>query len=95
MLQIESCFVYPVKGMTPIEAPSLVLKPGESVEGDRAFVFAFADAERRGAIEWVSKNESITLLSWPELAAIETQLRQRPAHAHPACRGRDTGLRPG
>lgn len=72
MLQIESCFVYPVKGMTPIEAPSLVLKPGESVEGDRAFVFAFADAERRGAIEWVSKNESITLLSWPELAAIET-----------------------
>ena len=67
---VESCHLYPVKGMTAHRAGALRLAPGCSAEGDRAFVFAFADAERRGPIGWVSKRQSVTLLNTPELARI-------------------------
>ena len=67
---VEACYLYPVKGMTARRADALRLAPGCSAEGDRAFVFAFADAERRGPIGWVSKRQSVTLLNTPALARI-------------------------
>lgn len=67
---VAACHVYPVKGMTAHPVESLRAAPGGSAEGDRAFVFAFADAERRGPIGWVSKRQSVTLLNTPELARI-------------------------
>lgn len=67
---VEACYLYPVKGMTAQRAGSLRLAPGCSAEGDRAFVFAFADAEKRGPLGWVSKRQSVTLLNTPQLARI-------------------------
>lgn len=69
---VAACYLYPVKGLTPLEAPSLDLRPGESATGDRAFVFAFADAARQGPDGWVSKKESLTLVNTPDLAAVQT-----------------------
>ena len=74
---VEACFLYPVKGMTAHRAGSLRLATGCSAEGDRAFVFAFADAERRGPIGWVSKRQSVTLLNTPMLAAIAADFDER------------------
>ena len=74
---VEACFLYPVKGMTAHRAGALRLAPGCSAEGDRAFVFAFADAERRGPIGWVSKRQSVTLLNTPKLAAIAADFDAR------------------
>ncbi|MEE9278097.1 MAG: MOSC domain-containing protein [Dehalococcoidia bacterium] len=70
MPTVDACYLYPVKGMTPLEAPFLELEPGRSPKGDRAFVFAFANAEKRGAVQWVSKHESVTLLNTPYLARL-------------------------
>ena len=52
-MQIAACYTYPVKGMTAFSLPSLALRPGESVVGDRAFIFAFGNAESMGAHGWV------------------------------------------
>ena len=68
---VAACYLHPVKGMTAHPVDALRLAPGRSAEGDRAFVFAFADAERRGPDGWVSKRQSVTLLNTPELARIE------------------------
>lgn len=69
---VAACYLYPVKGLTPLETPSLDLRPGESAAGDRAFVFAFADAARQGPDGWVSKKESLTLVTTPGLAAVQS-----------------------
>ena len=68
--QISGCYLYPVKGMTAQPAEALQLAPGQSALGDRAFVFAFGNAERVGSIGWVSKRQSVTLLNTPELPRI-------------------------
>ena len=69
---ITDCYTYPVKGMTTISAASLTLRAGESVVGDRAFVFAFGNADVSGAHGWVSKRHSVTMLNTPYLAWIES-----------------------
>ena len=58
--------------MTAHSLPSLALQPGESVVGDRAFIFAFGNAEVMGAHGWVSKRQSVTMLNTPYLAWIES-----------------------
>ncbi len=70
--QIAACYTYPVKGMTAHSMPALTLVPGESVIGDRAFIFAFGNAEVLGAHGWVSKRQSVTMLNTPYLAWIES-----------------------
>lgn len=70
-IRISSCYTYPVKGMTAHAVDSLQLEPGQSVIGDRAFVFAFGNAEIMGAHGWVSKRQSVTLLNTPYLALVE------------------------
>ena len=69
---IAACYTYPVKGMTTHSMPSLELRPGESVVGDRAFIFAFGNAEMMGSIGWVSKRQSVTMLNTPYLPWIES-----------------------
>ena len=71
-MNISACYTYPVKGMTAHLAPSLSLRPGESVIGDRAFIFAFGNAELMGALGWVSKRQSVTMLNTPYLPWIES-----------------------
>lgn len=70
-VEVAACYLYPVKGLTPMETPALDLRPGESAAGDRAFVFAFADASRQGPDGWVSKKEALTLINTPGLAAVQ------------------------
>ena len=70
--RVAGCYVYPVKGMTALAAPVAELEPGGSVVGDRAFVFAFGNAEPQGPGGWVSKHQAVTLLSAPHLSAIES-----------------------
>ena len=72
MPTITDCYTYPVKGMTTISAPSLTLRAGESVVGDRAFVFAFGNADVSGTHGWVSKRHSVTMLNTPYLPWIES-----------------------
>ena len=72
-LTVEACYLYPVKGMTPVSNEALDLQTGRSPRGDRAFVFAFADAELQGNRGWVSKRDAVTLLTTPALAAVESQ----------------------
>ncbi len=71
-MQITACYTYPVKGMTAHAVDALSLAPGESVVGDRAFVFAFGNAEIMGEHGWVSKRQSVTMLNTPYLAWIES-----------------------
>ena len=71
-MRIADCYTYPVKGMTTVSAPSVSLQPGESVVGDRAFIFAFGNAEKLGELGWVSKRQSVTLLNTPYLPWIES-----------------------
>ena len=71
-MQITACYTYPVKGMTTVSAAALELRPGESVVGDRAFIFAFGNAEIMGAHGWVSKRQSVTMLNTPYLPWIES-----------------------
>lgn len=71
-MEIAACYTYPVKGMTAHSAPSLALRPGESVVGDRAFIFAFGNAELMGSLGWVSKRQSVTMLNTPYLSWIES-----------------------
>ncbi len=71
-MHISACYTYPVKGMTAHLAPSLALRPGQSVVGDRAFIFAFGNAEIMGAHGWVSKRQSVTMLNTPYLPWIES-----------------------
>ena len=71
-MQIAACYTYPIKGMTAHLAPVLSLCPGESVVGDRAFIFAFGNAEILGAHGWVSKRQSVTMLNTPYLPWIES-----------------------
>ena len=40
--------------------------------GDRAFIFAFGNAEPSGSVGWVSKRHSVTMLNTPYLAWIES-----------------------
>ena len=68
--RIAACYLYPVKGMTAQPSEALQLAPGQSALGDRAFVFAFGNAERVGAIGWVSKRQSVTLLNTPDLPRV-------------------------
>lgn len=68
--RIAACYLYPVKGMTAQPAEALALEPGQSALGDRAFVFAFGNAERVGEIGWVSKRQSVTLLNTPDLPRV-------------------------
>ncbi len=68
--RIAACYLYPVKGMTAQPAETLRLAPGQSALGDRAFVFAFGNAERVGSIGWVSKRQSVTLLNTPDLPRV-------------------------
>ena len=68
--RITACYLYPVKGMTAQPAETLQLAPGQSALGDRAFVFAFGNAERVGSIGWVSKRQSVTLLNTPDLPRV-------------------------
>ena len=68
--RIVACYLYPVKGMTAQPAETLQLTPGQSALGDRAFVFAFGNAERVGSIGWVSKRQSVTLLNTPDLPRV-------------------------
>ena len=72
IMKIAACYTYPVKGMTTHSMPSLELRPGESVVGDRAFIFAFGNAEIIGAHGWVSKRQSVTMLNTPYLPWIES-----------------------
>ncbi len=69
---IEECYLYPVKGMTPVATKKLILETGRSPRGDRAFIFACANADIYPESGWVSKRESITILTMPELANIES-----------------------
>ena len=69
-VRIAGCYTYPVKGMTASAAESIQLVPGQSLPGDRAFIFAFGNAERVGPIGWVSKRQSVTLLNTPDLARV-------------------------
>ena len=71
-MQITACYTYPVKGMTAHSVSSLALRPGESVVGDRSFIFAFGNAESLGAHGWVSKRQSVTMLNTPFLPWIES-----------------------
>ena len=71
-MKIAACYTYPVKGMTTHSMSSLMLRPGESVVGDRAFIFAFGNAEKMGSIGWVSKRQSVTMLNTPYLPWIES-----------------------
>ena len=71
-MHIAACYTYPVKGMTAHSVSSLTLRPGESVVGDRAFIFAFGNAELMGSIGWVSKRQSVTMLNTPYLSWIES-----------------------
>lgn len=71
-MHIAACYTYPVKGMTTHSMSSLELRPGESVVGDRAFIFAFGNAEIMGAHGWVSKRQSVTMLNTPYLPWIES-----------------------
>ena len=71
-MRIAACYTYPVKGMTTHSMRSLELRPGESVVGDRAFIFAFGNAEIIGAHGWVSKRQSVTMLNTPYLPWIES-----------------------
>ena len=59
-MTVEACYLYPVKGMTPLEADGLQLEAGRSPLGDRAFIFAFANADLQGDRGWVSKREAVT-----------------------------------
>ena len=68
--RIAACYLYPVKGMTAQPSETLQLAPGQSALGDRAFVFAFGNAERVGSIGWVSKRQSVTLLNTPDLPRV-------------------------
>jgi uncharacterized protein YcbX len=70
MAQVETCYVYPVKGMTPAESAELILDPGKSPRGDRAFAFAYADAKLEGTRGWVQKFQVISGLSVPALSRI-------------------------
>lgn len=72
MPTIEACYLYPVKGLTPVEAPHLDLEVGRSPRGDRAFMFAFADGEQHGDIQWVSKHQAVTLVNTPHLASLRS-----------------------
>lgn len=69
-MKISACYIYPVKGMTPQQVGAVQLAAGQSVLGDRAFVFAFGNAERVGAVGWVSKRQSVTLLNTPDLPRV-------------------------
>ncbi len=71
-VRITDCYTYPVKGMTTISRPALALRAGESVVGDRAFIFAFGNAELMGELGWVSKRQSVTMLNTPYLPWIES-----------------------
>lgn len=71
-MRITACYTYPIKGMTTHSMPALELRPGESVVGDRAFIFAFGNAEIIGAQGWVSKRQSVTMLNTPYLPWIES-----------------------
>ncbi len=71
-MEIAACYTYPVKGMTAHSVDSLALRPGESVIGDRAFIFAFGNAEPSGSVGWVSKRHSVTMLNTPYLSWIES-----------------------
>ena len=62
-MRVETCYLHPVKGMTPAEVETLELEPGLSPSGDRGFVFAFADAEKQGPAGWVRKHDAITSLA--------------------------------
>ena len=66
---VAGCYLYPVKGMTPAPTDHLDVDAGGTARGDRAFVFAFADAEL-APDGWVSKHEALTLVNTPELASI-------------------------
>ncbi len=70
---VEACYLYPVKGMTPLLTNVLHLEAGRSPRGDRAFIFAFADADLQGERGWVSKREAVTLLTTPELAEVASR----------------------
>lgn len=70
-MHIAHCYTYPVKGMTARHTDTVQLQPGRSVTGDRAFVFAFGNAEQIGQIGWVSKRHAVTLLNTPHLSQIE------------------------
>lgn len=84
--QVAACYLYPVKGLTPLAVPTVELRPGESAVGDRVFVFAFADAERREADGWVSKKAALTLVTTPGLATVQSAYdpeARRITLAHP------------
>ena len=70
-MRIAACYTYPVKGLTAHSVAGLTLRRGESVVGDRAFIFAFGNAEPMGEHGWVSKRQSVTMLNTPHLAWIE------------------------
>ena len=69
MAEVAACYLYPIKGMTCAPADHLDLEAGSTALGDRAFVFAFADANV-GPDGWVSKHEALTLVNTPQLASI-------------------------
>ncbi|MCY3887129.1 MAG: MOSC domain-containing protein [Chloroflexi bacterium] len=69
MAEVAACYLYPIKGMTCAPADYLDLEAGSTARGDRAFVFAFADADV-GPDGWVSKHEALTLVNTPQLASI-------------------------
>ncbi len=71
-MQIAACYTYPVKGLTAHSVPTLTLRQGESAIGDRAFIFAFGNAEPMGAHGWVSKRQSVTMLNTPYLAWVKS-----------------------
>lgn len=86
---VEACYLYPVKGMTPLEADALQLEAGRSPLGDRAFIFAFADADLQGDRGWVSKREAVTLLTTPELAQVTSRYDAEARRLILAVPGRD------
>ena len=67
--EVAGCYLYPVKGMTSAPTEHLDVEAGGTARGDRAFVFAFADAEI-SPDGWVSKHEALTLVNTPQLASI-------------------------
>ena len=89
--RIAGCYLYPVKGMTAQACEALELATGQSALGDRAFVFAFGNAERVGSIGWVSKRQSVTLLNTPDLPRVSAGFESASKRLTLAFEGEEQG----
>ncbi len=68
MPTVTALYRYPVKGFTPEKCESLTVLPSGWVQGDRAFVFRFADAAPPNESGWRPKTNYAVLMNVPGLA---------------------------